>query len=118
MRALAMMWVVLGHVYLFWLQSKVENSANMLTIAKKPFFLIIEAGIISVDVFLSLGGFFLAFIMLRSRVSVWLCLMGIVQRALRVWPAYIFSMIFFYTFYMLTGSGPNWFAQEPMVAYC
>ena len=64
-RALAMMWVVFGHTYFFYLFIGVENSFSLPDVARHPYFLVVEAGLFSVDVFFMLGGFFLACIMLR-----------------------------------------------------
>jgi peptidoglycan/LPS O-acetylase OafA/YrhL len=75
----------------------------------KPFLLIIEAGIISVDVFFMLGGFFLAFVFLRQdKNNLSIYPLGIIQRALRIWPAYIIAMMFYYSVFMQLGSGPSW----------
>lgn len=62
-----MMWVIFGHSYTFVI-NKIINFITLNVITNKPFYLIIEAGILSVDVFFSLGGFFLAFIMLRQKI--------------------------------------------------
>ena len=51
-----MMWVVFGHCYSF-LIAGAENITSFTSFANKPFFLIVEAGILSVDVFFFLGGF-------------------------------------------------------------
>jgi hypothetical protein len=60
-----MMWVVMGHNYFFSLFAGPINISDYLAPASKPFFLLIPAGLLSVDVFLALGGFFLAFVMFR-----------------------------------------------------
>ena len=62
----------------------------------------------SVDVFFFLGGFFLAFIILRNKINLKICSMGILQRALRIWPAYILAMMFFSSLFMQLGHGPLW----------
>lgn len=102
-----MMWVVIGHVYSNFLAG-IINLGNIQHILNHPFVLIIISGIFSVDVFLALGGFFLAFIMLRNKVTVQLCLMGIVQRVLRIWPAFILTMMFYYSLMERFGSGQFW----------
>ena len=84
---------------------------NVLDFATKPFFLIIEAGLLAVDVFLCLGGFFLAFVMLRHRITAKVCGLGILQRALRIWPAYILTMMFYYSLYMSLSQSPSWRKQ-------
>lgn len=116
-RAFAMLWVVIGHSYTM----SVIGSSNLLNIQpifEKPFLLVLEAGIFSVDIFFSLGGFFLAFILLRSQITASTCALGILQRALRIWPAYIISMMFFYSLSMKTGSGVLWSMMEVNVQMC
>lgn len=64
-RALSMMWVIIGHTYSFFISAGIINIENLNTVITKPFFLLIESGLISVDIFLTLGGFFLSFVFLR-----------------------------------------------------
>ena len=109
-RSLAMMWVVIGHSFSFSLKV-IENIASIPYFGNQAYILVLEAGILAVDVFFCLGGFFLAFIMLRNKITPKICGLGILQRALRVWPAFILSMLFFYSLYMRLGSGPNWSFQ-------
>ena len=117
-RSIAMMWVVNGHSYSMLLGGGALNITNINDFGNKPFFLILEAGMISVDIFFALGGFFLAFIMLRKRISLKLCGLGIFQRALRIWPAYILAMLFYYSLFMNLGSGLLWSRGETPVQMC
>jgi peptidoglycan/LPS O-acetylase OafA/YrhL len=103
-----MLWVIIGHSFSFFINGGVENITHLDVPAAKPFFLIIEGGLLSVDIFLMLGGFFLAFVMLRSKISAKICGLGIVQRAFRIWPAYLLAMMFYYSLFMKLGSGPFW----------
>ena len=109
-RSLAMMWVVIGHTFSFSLNA-IDNLTSITYFGNQAYILVLEAGILAVDVFFCLGGFFLAFIMLRNKITPKICGLGILQRALRVWPAFILSMLFFYSLYMRLGSGPNWSFQ-------
>jgi peptidoglycan/LPS O-acetylase OafA/YrhL len=106
-RSLAMMWVVIGHVYSNFLAG-IVNLGNFAHLFSHPFVLIILSGILSVDVFFALGGFFLAFIILRQKIKVKLCLMAVLQRVLRIWPAFILAMMFYYSLAGRFGSGPFW----------
>jgi peptidoglycan/LPS O-acetylase OafA/YrhL len=107
-RTLAMMWVVIGHVYLNSLAGNV-NTPSAEDIFKKPFTLIIEAGLLSVDVFFFMGGFFLAFVFLREKNKSWLKYpFAILQRVLRIWPCYIITILIYYSVFMHLGSGPRW----------
>ncbi len=117
-RALSMMWVVIGHNYSFTLGAGMINITDFQLAADSPFYLLIEAGLLSVDIFFCLGGFFLAFIMLRNKINIKICLFGLLQRALRIWPAYILAMMFFYSVFMKFGSGPLWPTQAEGSALC
>jgi hypothetical protein len=117
-RALAMMWVVVGHCFTSFLQAGVKNIADYLVPASRPFFLVVIGALFSVDVFLALGGFFLAFVMLRYRVTAGVCGMGVLQRVLRVWPAYIVAMLFFFSLLMRLGSGILWRKMWPITQMC
>lgn len=56
--------------------------------------------------------------MLRSRVTGKLCALGILQRALRVWPAYILAMMFYYSLFLKLGSGMLWPKNEAGTSQC
>jgi peptidoglycan/LPS O-acetylase OafA/YrhL len=108
-RAIAMMWVVIGHAYSFSLSAGSVNLTTITNVANRPFFLLIEAGLLAVDIFFMLGGFFLAFAFLREKASGIAAFgLGVLQRALRIWPAYIIAMLFYYSLFMPTGSGMFW----------
>jgi len=71
---------------------------------------------VSVDVFFMLGGFFLAFVFLRQNTNdLSIYPLGILQRALRIWPAYIITMMFYYSVFIQLGSGPSWNKVQPDV---
>jgi peptidoglycan/LPS O-acetylase OafA/YrhL len=117
-RAISMMWIVFGHYYLNSVGG-VLNTLNLSTIILKPFFLIVETGLLAVDIFFFLAGFFLAFVFLREkgqRISTYL--LAIIQRVLRIWPAYILVMMIYYSFFMHLGDGPRWQFHEPVINIC
>ena len=111
-RSLALLWVIIGHTFSFSLNVGIENIADLLPVTNHPFFLVIEGGLLAVDIFLCLGGFFLAFVMLRHKITGKVCGLGILHRVLRIWPAYILSMMLYYSLFMRAGSGPFWFKAE------
>lgn len=118
-RALSMMWVIIGHSYSFFIGSGVINSQDLDPIISAPFFLIIESGLISVDIFLMLGGFFLSFVFLREKyIDIKMCLLGVLQRALRIWPAFILAMMFYYSIFMQLGTGITWYKAQADVSTC
>lgn len=125
-RAVAMMWVVIGHSLSFWL-THVDNVQNILVFGNHPVFLLVGAGILSVDTFLALGGFFLAYALLRIKqtaggkvktMSGKVAVFAIVQRVLRIWPAYIISMLYFYSLYLRNSSGPFWSQLQLQTDLC
>ena len=63
-RAIAMIWVVLVHIYMPSFRRAISE-INVATHYNKPFNLVFLMGYISVDIFLCLGGFFLMFVTLR-----------------------------------------------------
>jgi peptidoglycan/LPS O-acetylase OafA/YrhL len=81
--------------------------------------LVIETGLLAVDVFFYLGGFFMGFAFMREKSKSWLKYpMAILQRVLRIWPSYILTMLFYYTTFMKLGSGPRWPFGDPIVKMC
>ena len=59
-----MMWVVLGHLFSNRLQNNV-NIAGINDYVELPYFLFISAAFISVDVFFWMGGFLVAYSIMR-----------------------------------------------------
>lgn len=106
-------------MFSFTLSGGIENLAEYAVPTQKPFYLMIIMGLISVDIFFALGGFFLAFVVLREKiVTAKFCLSGILQRALRIWPAYILTMIFYDSLFMRLGSGIFWSRIQIGSDYC
>ena len=44
--------------------------------------------------------------------------LAILQRVLRIWPAYILTMLIYYGIFMHMGGGPRWQNNEPIVMAC
>jgi peptidoglycan/LPS O-acetylase OafA/YrhL len=102
------MWVILGHTYLNSLGG-IVNTLQVKDIFSHPFLLLIMAGLLAVDVFFYLGGFFMAFVFMREKSKSWLKYpVAILHRVIRIWPAYVLTMLFYYTTFMKLGSGPKW----------
>lgn len=119
-RSLAMMWVVIGHMFtsMIGATTNVSTSVEKLSFLK-PFFLFIEAGLFSVDVFFFIGGLLVAYVMLKDTTKSDLKYpLAIVQRVLRFWPSYLFTILFYYSFYKHLGSGPNWDTDTWNVQMC
>lgn len=66
-----------------------------------------------------LSGFFLAFAFMREKASGPAAFgLGVLQRVLRIWPAYILAMFFYYSLFMQIGGGMYWKKAEVDVAMC
>jgi peptidoglycan/LPS O-acetylase OafA/YrhL len=66
-----------------------------------------------------LGGFFLAFVFLReNNKSLAAVGFAVLQRALRIWPAYIVAMFFYDSLFLQMGSGVFWNHAEPDTKMC
>jgi hypothetical protein len=61
-----MLCIILGHEYFFHL-GIASNAPTFNETLQTPFFLIVEAGMLAVDVFLFVGGFFVAYAALKSK---------------------------------------------------
>lgn len=89
-----------------------QNVVNVTTLEKqteKPFFLLVEGGFLAVDVFFWIGGFLVAFSVLRAHTKKLIKYpMAIVHRVLRFWPSYIMTLLIFYSVYLHLGGGPLW----------
>lgn len=118
LKTLLMFWIILGHEYFFHLS--VAN--NMLTfnhVLLSPFMLIIEAGMMAVDGFLFLGGFFIAKVILETNVcDIRGAAVLIIGRILRFWPVYIVTLLIFYSLLPYMGSGPYWSAITSQTELC
>lgn len=117
-RALSMLWVIIGHEFAFMIQF----SENVLTISnqlEKSYFLVIEAGVFAVDTFFFIGGFLVAYSLLKQEnKTFWKYPLGIVNRWLRLVPAYFAAIMFFYSILIHLGEGPVWSQVEGLTSNC
>lgn len=108
-KTFAMFWVILSHQYFFNLQV-VVNSLTFFSSLLHPYYLFIQAGMLSVDIFLFLGGFFVASMIVKDKNFTLLKIPYIIfNRLLRFWPSYIVSLLIFCGVLEYLGSGPYWF---------
>jgi peptidoglycan/LPS O-acetylase OafA/YrhL len=56
--------------------------------------------------------------MLRNKITYKTCGVSILQRALRIWPTYILSMMFFSSLYMKMSCGPFWQQMQGQTDLC
>jgi peptidoglycan/LPS O-acetylase OafA/YrhL len=102
-------WVVIGHVMSFGLGSSINAPTVYPHYLNRTIFLFVEGGILAVDVFFYVGGFLVAYALLRNKPSSSAgYLLGILQRALRLWPSYLVAIMILYGLFMHMGYGPLW----------
>ena len=99
-----------------------NSSENGLTLQQQitgPFFLIIEGGLLAVDTFFFVGGFLVAYAVLREKsLNPFKYPLAIFNRFLRFIPAYLVALLIYYTFFPHAGSGPLWKSTIVGYQYC
>ena len=101
----------------------IQISKNRFTLEdalSAPFYLLVEGGFLSVDIFFMLSGFFLIFVLMRQKShNLVLYLMGIFLRILRILPSFILVMLFYFKLFIHTGQGPSWISgNQPLIELC
>jgi peptidoglycan/LPS O-acetylase OafA/YrhL len=116
-RALTLMWVMMGNTFM----NSLIGAVNIITldfVFQRPFILIIECALLTVDIFFFLGGFFIAYKFAKEIGKIgrypWLVL----KRALRFLPAYLLVILVWYSMFIHLGSGPKWIPNEEYPALC
>ncbi len=115
-----MIWVVFGHMCF----NLVPGAVNLISSLEKNtmetwIFLFVDSAFFSVDTFFFLAGMLLAYVILRENSKSPLKYpLGIIQRVLRLWPSYIFTILIYYSIYLHMGSGPNWGSDQDEVSNC
>jgi peptidoglycan/LPS O-acetylase OafA/YrhL len=113
-----MLWVILGHEYstIFIIA---ENLPTIDDRISTYYFLMVNAGLFAVDTFFFLGGFFVAWSVLREKIqSVGKCGLAILNRWMRLVPAYLMAILIYYSMFVHFGSGPYWEFSTAAVKNC
>ncbi|KJE89704.1 hypothetical protein CAOG_01136 [Capsaspora owczarzaki ATCC 30864] len=113
-RVISMCWVVLGHTYLWALDSGIQNPYAVYYMSIRPTFQIIANGFFTVDSFFFLSGFLVCYVvlvMLAKRNSL-PYFPYMIHRFLRITPTYMFALFFYWYIGPLFGDGPNWFRVQ------
>ena len=117
-RSLMMLWVVFSHEYAFTL-SGAENAASYVGIVSKWQFLMVFSGYFAVDTFFFIGGFLVAYAFLKEQsTSFFKYPLAILNRYLRLIPAYFMAIMLFYKVYPHLNSGPYWYQLQPGLTAC
>ena len=113
-----MLWVVMGNTFI----NAIIGSINILSmdhIIKRPFILIIEAGLLTPDIFFFIGGFFMAYQFAKDLTPATKKLpMRVLSRLVRVLPAYMLTIMIWYAMFMHWGSGPRWVPNQEYSNLC
>lgn len=118
-RSLAMLYVIFGHQY----SLVIVNTSNLLTLNEVLYEwkqLFIEAGILAVDTFFFVGGFLVAYSVLKEdKVKTKLKYpLAILNRYLRFVPSYLMAILLYYSVMPHLVSGPFWYQNTPSIDKC
>ena len=103
-----MMWIVMGSTFLFNVIGA-TNAATIDLVFQKPFVLLLEACVLTSDVLFFLGGFFLAYKFAKDSSNTYKkYVFTILQKLMRILPAYVLTILFWYSVFIHLGSGPRW----------
>lgn len=106
------MWVVMGNTFI----NSLIGSINILTIDfvfQRPFILIIEAALLTVDVFFFVGGFFMAYQFVRDLTPDHRKYpLRIIGKLFRILPVYMLTILIWYSMWIHWGGGPRWVPNE------
>ena len=110
-RLLSMLWVIMGHEYMV-LISIASNYKDLSLVINEKFTDIVSAGLFAVDTFFFIGGFFAAFVLYSKlkpvKIGVGSYAGVLLHRLFRIWPVYMFAMLFWWKITVYFGSGPVW----------
>ena len=117
-RSLMMVWVIFSHELSFVIGA-VENVASIPRIISTWQFLVVESGFFAVDAFFFIGGFLVAYAFLKEpSTSFFKYPLAILNRFLRLIPAYFVTIMILYRIVPYLGSGPYWPTIGEMIAPC
>jgi len=110
-RTISMMWVILGHCYLYGeLRNFVENPLDLRKVLRRFTFLSVENAFFSVDSFFLLSGLLVSYLGLKrleskGKLPAWKFYL---HRYIRLTPTYGFIILFSMYLFPLIGKGPVW----------
>ena len=110
-RFLSILWVLLGHEYLFRV-NMVSNYNDLPLIVADKFMNVVGSGVFAVDTFFFLSGFFAAFVLYSKlkAMKVGVATYGsvLLHRIIRILPVYAFVIMFYWKVSVYFGNGPVW----------
>ncbi|XP_017146827.1 nose resistant to fluoxetine protein 6 [Drosophila miranda] len=110
-RCLTIIWIILGHGYMFLLLAPNVNAYEIIAWAQTPYSMVLQSGTTSVDTFFLLSGLLLVMSTLRElertsgRLHVPLMYL---HRVVRLTPVLALAVLFFMTLFPRLDSGPLW----------
>lgn len=121
LRVFMFMYVVYGHTYLFG-TTYIDNLADLPGFVYSWWMLIIFAALYAVDAFFYMSGFFVAFLAVgkleKMRPGLKNFFILAFHRFYRIWPTYLFAVLFFWKVLPRLGSGPVWFQTYQYTSLC
>ncbi|KAH8421542.1 hypothetical protein KR009_012238, partial [Drosophila setifemur] len=110
-RCLTIIWIILGHGYMFLLLAPSVNAYEIVAWAQTPFSMLLQSGNVSVDTFFLLSGMLLVLTTLRemerTKGSLNVPLMYL-HRLVRLTPVLALAVLLFMTLFPRLDSGPLW----------
>jgi len=118
-RVLSICWVMIGHTY-DWSLPLIKNPATQLALAKKMSFQFVTNAWFSVDSFLFLSGFLLAYLTIRelNRKGRMPWLLFYFHRFWRLTPVYLFVILLFWKLNVFWVDGPSSLPMTPEADVC
>ncbi|XP_017034569.1 nose resistant to fluoxetine protein 6 [Drosophila kikkawai] len=110
-RCLTIIWIILGHGYMYLLLAPTVNSLEIVAWARTPFSMVMQSGAVSVDTFFLLSGLLLVLSSLRelerTKGSLNVPLMYL-HRLVRLTPVLALAVLLFMTLFPRLDNGPLW----------
>ena len=114
-RSLMMLWVIFSHELSFFI-GIAENVTSIPELISGWQFLLVESGFFAVDAFFFIGGFLVAYAFLKETTNNFFKYpLAILNRFIRLIPAYFVAILLLYRIFPYMGSGPFWHNLGPLV---
>eukprot|EP00475_Leptophrys_vorax_P013319 TRINITY_DN19710_c0_g1_i1.p1 TRINITY_DN19710_c0_g1~~TRINITY_DN19710_c0_g1_i1.p1 ORF type:complete len:748 (+),score=190.41 TRINITY_DN19710_c0_g1_i1:164-2245(+) len=112
-RVLSLLWVILGHTYIWILQVPLANPKDLIPSFERVDFLLVLNAFFSVDSFFLMSGFLAAYFLFQillagKRIGAPSVLIMYLHRYLRLTPLYLAVLVFYAYVAGYLGTGPVW----------
>ena len=123
-RVLSMLWIIYGHICLFYYRTAVlSNYDTVVDLFDDLMIIIANGGGYSVDSFFWVSGFLMSYLFIlevnkAQTFPVWKICLVYIHRYLRITPVYAFCTMFFWSMLRYIGNGPVWFHTDEFLGNC